>query len=310
MTDYYVQVSNCLESIIDNVSPSTEQFWAIETDVAHMGIIPSQFATHHADPGEDIMVTLNKRGFPTEQFHKLTLGPGRYYPRMARPSSTRSECSPGRNPDQSIAARNIRTTSTGQLHALIQELQRICRVVHPIEHNFYAYGHEIRNIIVIACTEVEAQWKNILAANGYKKAKGDLNRTDYVKLSLPMRLPEYRVELPWYPWLDPIIPFNTWVLPQPGEKQCLPWYDAYNAAKHDREKNFTEAKLIHALESVAACFVMLCAQYGWDFARRVEAAGDSFFLLAGTPKWKPSEIYVPPYGETPQPQCYSFGGSK
>jgi hypothetical protein len=300
MTDYYVRV-------IDDGMSMMEEFWAVEKDVAHQGIVPSKLGTHHADPGEDIMITLQKRGFPPEHFHKMLLGPGKYFPRMARPSSTRPKCSPGRNPDQSTAARNIRTTSTGQLHALIQELQKICRVVHPIEHNFSAYGHQIRNIIVMACTEVEAQWKNILVANGQKAD----NRVDYIKLSLPMKLREYRVGLPWYPWLDPIAPFENWVPPRCGEKQRLPWYDAYNAVKHDREKNFCEAKLIHALESVTGCFVMLCAQYGWDLARRAEAAADAFFLIDidAAPKWRPSEIYVPPYGETPQAQPYPFGSS-
>src|SRR5271157_2491018 len=207
MTEYYVRVIHDGTSII-------EEFWAVQEDVAHQGILPSSLGTHHADSGKDIMTTLRKRGFPPEQFHKLLLGPGAYFPRMARP------------------------TSTGQLHALIQELQQICRVVHPIEHNFHAYGHEIRNIIAIACTEVEAQWKNILVANDQKAG----NRGDYVKLSLPMKLQEYSVELPWYPWLKPIAPFKNWVLPtKRGEKQLLPWYDAYNAVKHDREKKFAEA---------------------------------------------------------------------
>jgi hypothetical protein len=217
---------------------------------------------------------------------------------MARPGSTRRECSPGHNPDQSDAAHYVRTTSTGQLHALNQELQRICRVVHPIEANFAAYGHEIRNIIIIACTEVEADWKNILEANGQKAR----NRGDYVKLAPAMKLAEYRIALPWYPWLDPIAPFEHWMPPE----KLLPWYDAYNNIKHDREKNFSQAELIHALTSVTGCFVMLCAQYGWDFAKRGEAAEDAFFRLIDAPTWEPSEIYTPPYGTTPKKRPYAF----
>ena len=113
---------------------------------------------------------------------------------------------------------------------------------------------------------------NILEANG-QKAESWL---DYVKLSLPMKLGEYRVALPWYPWLDPIAPFEKWVPTKRGEKQLLPWYDAYNDIKHDREKNFAEAKLIHAIKSVTGCFVMLCAQYGRSRSAEPE------HLLAGT----------------------------
>ena len=145
---------------------------------------------------------------------------------------------------------------------------------------------------------------NILEANGQKAE----SRLDYVKLSLPMNLGEYRVALPWYPWLDPIAPFEKWVPTKRGEKQLLPWYDAYNDIKHDREKNFAEAKLIHAIKSVTGCFVMLCAQYGWVFAKRgEEAAAEVFFQLINSPRWGPSEIYVPPYGTAPKERPYPFG---
>jgi hypothetical protein len=193
---------------------------------AHEDIMPSQLGTHYAEPGEDMMTTLRKR-FTGGEFHKLQLGPGDYYPRMARPGSTVPECSPGHYPNQSPDAIRVRTTSTGQLHVLIQQLQRICQVIQPETGNFNAYGHEIRNIIVLACMEVETQWKNILVANGQKGK----SRTDYVKLALPMKLGEYAVALPWYPWLDPITPFKNWVPVPPEEKQFLPWYDAYNDIK-------------------------------------------------------------------------------
>jgi len=294
MTDYYVRI------ISDGVS-ITEDFWAIENDLALQGIMPSQLGTHRADPGDDIMATL-KRRFPGSQFHKLRLAPGEYFPRMARPTSIQPNCSPGNNPDKSDTARNVRTTSTGQLHALIQELQKICRVVHPIKHNFGSYGHEIRNILIIACTEIEAHWKNILKANGARAN----NRHDYVKLALPMKLGEYMVALPWYPWLDPIAPFENWVPPEKGTKQNLAWYDAYNAVKHDRECNFADAKLIYAVQSVVGCFVMLCSQYGWDFAKQGPAAEDAFFRLIRAPQWGPSEIYVPPFGTIPRERHYTF----
>lgn len=293
MADYYVRV-------VDDGLSITEDFWSVEEAVAHRHIVPSQIGTHYADPGEEMIATLQKR-FPVGQFHKLRLAPGEYFPRMARPSSIRPEASPGYNPDQSAAARNARTTSTGQLHALIHELQQICRVVHPIKDNCHAYGHDIRNIIIIASTEVEAQWKNILKANG---KKGGSTR-DYVKLSLPMKLGEYRVALPWYPWLDPIAPFENWVRSDSPTK-CLPWYDGYNNIKHDRENNFDQATLLNALNSVTGCFVMLCAQYGWDIAKSGEAAADAFFRLIDAPKWEPSEIYVPPYDTMPKERPYPF----
>jgi hypothetical protein len=82
-----------------------------------------------------MMTTIQKR-FTGGDFHKLELGPGEYYPRMARPGSIRPECSPGHYPDESSGAIKVRTVSTGQLHVLIQELQRICQVIQPDEANF------------------------------------------------------------------------------------------------------------------------------------------------------------------------------
>lgn len=121
-----------------------------------------------------------------------------------------------------------------------------------------------------------------------------------------MRLGEYRVALPWYPWLDPITPFETW-RPSSAPTRLLPWYDAYNKIKHDRETNFAQATLINALKAVTGCFVMLCGQYGWDFARRGEAAADAFFRLIAAPRWGPSEIYVPAYGAAIKERPYPFG---
>lgn len=294
MTKYYLQRARNGWELI-------ETFWAVEADIAHQNILPSPIGTHISVPGEDILTTLHSR-FPGSEFHPLRLGPGEYFPRMARPQSTAPECSPGKNRDESPAALNARTTSTGQLHSLIQHLQEICRVVHPIDTNLNAYGHEIRNLLIISCTEVEAQWKSILLANGAQAN----NRRDYVKLSPAMKLKEYRVSLPWFPWLDPIAPFERWE-PTPNRvKQHLPWYDAYNAVKHDREKNFVEAKLRYAIEALTACFVMLCAQYGLDFVRIGDEARDVFFHLVNRPSWEPAELYVPEYGASVRPRNFDF----
>lgn len=295
MTNYYVR-------LINDGMKATEDFWAVENNVAHQGIVPSLLGTHYADVGESIMTTLRKR-FPGSQFHKLSLAPGEYFPRMARPFSARDNRSLGCNPDDSREARIIRTSSSGQLHVLIHELEQICMVVHPIKENFTAYGHEIRNIILIASTEVETQWKNILKANGIRGK----NTNAYVKLSSPMKLAEYRASLTYYPWLDPIAPFENWLNGTPTKS--LDWYSAYNDVKHDREIWFAKATLLNALKSVTGCFVMLCAQYGSDFALQGEAAEHAFFKLIDAPKWEPSEIYVPALSGARNARLYPFSAA-
>ena len=47
-------------------------------------------------------------------------------------------------------------------------------------------------------------------------------------------------------------------------------YAAYNEVKHDREVNFKRATLRHAIEAVAACVVMLAAQFGLEALKRNE----------------------------------------
>jgi hypothetical protein len=110
-------------------------------------------------------------------------------------------------------------------------------------------------------------------------------------LAPAMKLGEYHVRLNWYPWLDPIAPFREW---EPGElsTQSLPWYHAYNQVKHDRETCFSLAKLQHALSAVTGTFVMLCAQYGWDFALRDKEGERAFFQLTEAPTWPAEEIYI------------------
>jgi hypothetical protein len=275
---YFVQV------LADN-----EAFWQVHHDKAER-IDVSASRTWTAAPGEDA-ITMLRKTFPLSDFHELFLGPGEYYPRMDRPSSTCQKDSPGSNPDKSDTFRHAGAASMGQLQALIEQLERICRIIHPVNENFQAFGHETRNVLILACTEIEAQWKNILKYNRVEKDR--TSTKDYVVLLEAMKLNEYEVTLTYYPWLKPVKPFKEWCDKCPT--QSLEWYDAYNRVKHNREEMFGDATLNRAILAVTGCFVMLCAQYGWDFALKDEAARSAFFRLTGAPKWAPSEIY-PPYG--------------
>jgi hypothetical protein len=281
---------------------TTYDIWEIKKRIARrVDVVPSPLTTHHAEPGESALATLQKR-FSSSTFYELQNKPGEYFPCMARPSSCVQADSPGYNPDKSDKIRNSRTVSTGQLHALIGQLEKICRVVHPAKgRNYQVFGHEIRNVLILASTEVELHWKRILAAN---KAKGK-NTHDYAKLALPMRLGEYCVDFPYYPWLQPVRPFEKWG-PSKSPSKDLDWYAAYNAVKHDRETHFAEATLERAFRAVAASFVMLCGQHGWDFALRGNAALRAFLRLREAPKWDPSEIYVPPYNGRWRPKNYGL----
>ena len=217
---------------------------------------------------------------PSWRFYPTKFVPGQYYPRIARPIIAHPHESPGMSPniDNSLVQ-----TSRGQLVALREQLERIFRTVHPIQQNFEAFGHDIRNLLILAATEVEAHWKGVLRANS---AKGESTK-DYVKLLPVMKLNAYTIELPLYPWLGPIRPFQSWS-PNPST-QSLSWYDAYNAVKHDREDHFRRASLANALQAVCAVAIMNYAQFGlYADNRNVQ----QFFALKERPKWDPDEIYA------------------
>jgi len=273
-----------------------EGLWRIETHQACRLDVTGSLSVFTAELGEDIWTTLDRqtpwlKPEAPDVFHRLVLEPGQCFPRMARPAL-------GRNWRAAIwsegADKNAVAKAHGQLLALARQLDRICQTVHPSPDNFGAYGHDIRNLLILACTEVESQWRGVLEANGYSPQRpGRFTTTDYVKICSAMGLTEYSVRFPSYPWLEPIHPFERWgvgIAPTAD----IPWYDAYNAAKHDRENEFARATLLRVFEAMSANVVMLCAQYGTSetFGRGPEIK--ALFSFEAMPQWSPAEMYVDP----------------
>jgi hypothetical protein len=234
---------------------------------------------------------------PDWKFFPLKLSPAQFYPRMARPSSTYFRDNPGSNPN---IDKVLVETGHGQLMALREQLERMFRTVHPTKKNFEAYGHDIRNVLILASTEVEAHWKGILKANG----AGGESTKDYVRLLPAMKLDECAVALPFYPWLDPVRPFAGWTASL--STQSLGWYDAYNAVKHDRETSFERGTLLDALQAVCGVAVLLFAQFGRTAFHNAREM-NSFFELLESPTWDGSEIYpVPSYSGSFTPKQFPF----
>lgn len=247
-----------------------------------------------ARSGEEIWAALRRHAPDwftpdgTNPFTQTELNPGEYYPRIARPTS-RHPTAPGWCPAAGPRGESV-TIARSQLASLTRHLVRICETVHPANETFETFGNDIRNLLILACTEVENHWRSVLAANGCTSAKS--NTTQYVKLAPAMRLKDFGVTFPAFPWIDYFNPFEGWDNEKPT--QSLPWYDAYNAVKHDRERNFRRATLRYVFHAVAAVAVMLEAQFG------SAAKLDSTMELAGAihisirPIWLDSELYLPP----------------
>ena len=235
--------------------------------------------------------------------HRMKLPPGAYYSRMSRPSDQHPTESPGMLPDFWKSSDLIAST-LNQVRSLVGMLDTIFQAVHPAQANMTCYGSSIRNLLILACTECEAQWRGILGSNGLAPERPSTR--DYVKLASAMRLSDYSIKLQHYPWLDEVAPFQTWEADAPTKS--IAWYDDYNAAKHDREAEFDRASLGSAIHAVAAVWVMIAAQFGINGVREFDDLR-RYFQLERVPLWRYSEVYTHPYGsyETAfNPQHYPF----
>ena len=231
-----------------------------------------------------------KEGFAGWTIEQPELDAGHFYPRIWRRASEierHGEPLPRVEDTQDLGSF---VNSLEQIECLFDDLSSIFRVVHPAKDNLDSYGGAIRDIIILACTEVEAQWKGVLEAHNVKASGKHYNTTDYVKLLPVMKLDRYKVALVRYPRIAPTAPFEGWNVSAPTTS--LLWYDAYNNVKHDREAKFSEASLRHAIEAVAACLVLLAAQFGVEALNRHRLK--NLFEFKDRPRWEPKEWYYQP----------------
>jgi hypothetical protein len=229
--------------------------------------------------------------------HNLALLPGQYYPRISRPNL----------PSASLRENYSEAVSSlYQLRILTAALDNIFATVHPSTDNMKTYGSEIRNLIILAATECEAQWKGVLKANGCEPQKWHFCTKDYVKLLKPMRLDEYKIKLCHFPLLGIARPFEGWI--ETSSTESLGWYHAYNSVKHDRENSFNKATLADAVKAVCALVALLVAQYGKAVLSEVTDL-DRYFQLEYVPLWNFSELYCSVSendSQRPTPVKYSF----
>jgi len=182
-------------------------------------------------------------------------------------------------------------SSINQLHVLIENLKSIFLTIHPEGKNLEAYGHNIRNLLILACTEVEAQFKGILIQNGYNPKKDTHNTKDFFELNKPLKLEDYSLKLSNYPWLDPITPFKGWR--KDKASSSIIWYDNYNGVKHNRVGEFHKGTLQDVISSISAIASLLVAQYGFEVIEKYTAI-INFFEFTQIPNWSIKEYYIPP----------------
>jgi hypothetical protein len=274
------------------------EIWKITDDEAvRLGPYRGSIWHYRRESNETIWDAIRRQGAwhqpdGTMPIHELKIPPGHYFPRIARSIIPGSQSFAKHRSWQPSLADN-KTAIAGakvQLSTLVRQVERICETVHPEEPNLRAYGYDIRNLLIIACTEVESHWRAILKANGLSKARWTTR--DYVGLRDAMKLNEFAISFPDYPWIEPVAPFKSWNKEDPT--RSLPWYDAYNAAKHDRETQLESATLRFVLDAVAACAIMIAGQFGevFGFDLRISGRPRTFFWIRSGPTWDLADHYA------------------
>lgn len=143
------------------------------------------------------------------------------------------------------------------LKILIEKLHELLLVIEPDDSGLKSHGHKIRELLLLACTELESYWLHYLRLAGYRVDR--YTTSDYVRLCDKLHLREYQVTFSSHPYEIPLSPFANWSETKPSES--LDWYDAYNKTKHDKRSHFNEATLRRALNAVAAIIVLFCVRY-------------------------------------------------
>jgi hypothetical protein len=128
------------------------------------------------------------------------------------------------------------------LRLLVERLDELLLYIEPSAHGLAAYSHKTRELLILACTELENSWKYYMSLTCASPMNGgDLTTKDYVKLLKPLCLSEFEITMKPYSGVPTMRPFSGWDSNSPTKS--LSWYDAYNKAKHGRTTHFSEAKL-------------------------------------------------------------------
>ncbi len=195
---------------------------------------------------------------------------------------------------------------------LIQEdLKALFEYVEPSPECLDTYSYRIHALLIRTCIEVEANFKAIFSANNFTPPKRNLNIRDYRKVDATHHLSSYDVILPMWNEGGPgtyrvWTPFGAW-RPARGQADpgglALPWYQAYNASKHDRLVQFKQANLRNLMGAVTALVVLISSQFAdQDFARDetlslsselipFRSTAGSFFRVKYPDDWSDDELY-------------------
>lgn len=206
--------------------------------------------------------------------------------------------------DLPIMDRQEYSNRLNQLELLLDDLFDVFNVVAPYKENLSCFGNKIRNIIILACTEIDSMMKGILEKSKVKPQFKFYTTNDYIKLNVPLQLNEYTLSLSRVEELGDFKPFFKWNSNNPTGS--LSWYLDYNNVKHDRESNFSKANLTNAIDSIMALAALMVSQFGYRNELWHEKVG-KIIKIKTEPQWNIRELYIPRReGEEFTPVDYPF----
>lgn len=184
---------------------------------------------------------------------------------------------------------------------LQKDMIELFEYVEPSDTNLNCYSYRIHSLLMRVAIEVEANCRAILIENKYPKKPHELKIIDFHKLEASHKLSSYEVRVPvWHGQHGVRKPFAGWTT-----NHSLPWYQAYNIAKHDRHKDFSKATFEHTIDAMCGLAALISSQfYNCDFTPNtylaMSMASDDFQQSIGDyfqirfPKaanWSPKDLY-------------------
>lgn len=159
--------------------------------------------------------------------------------------------------------------------ALEDDIVRLARYLEPTTDNFDAYSLELARILFTASSEVDVVAKQLCqklnpdsAADRITAYMNEITAVFPEIVQAEANIPKFGLTLnPWEQW---------------GLQNSPLWWKAYNNVKHKRHTHFQEANLKHALNAVAALFLLLLYFYT-DEGEHGLLSPDPILFRAGHP---------------------------
>src|SRR5207245_250351 len=84
------------------------------------------------------------------------------------------------------------------LRLLLDRLDELFLYIEPDTHGLQSYSHKTRELLILACTELENNWKAYMRIAGMTPTGSDFTTKDYLRLLKPLYLDEYEITLKPY----------------------------------------------------------------------------------------------------------------